>query len=83
MIKLPDPAKVGPALWELRTLLGISRRQAARAIAKAQGRSETSVNAQLWTWDKAVRTPDLASLGPYLKVLGVSLALEFDEEEEP
>jgi len=64
-------------------MLGIGRRQTAKQIAEATGRTETSVNAQLWTWDIGVdkgankhgRRPDLASLGPYLDALDFDLAL--------
>lgn len=81
MIRLSDPTRIGPALAEIRNMLGLKRRAVARQIAKATGRTETSVNAQLWTWDKGPeeattgRRPDLASLGPYLDALDFDLAL--------
>jgi hypothetical protein len=80
MIHLADPAHIGPALAGFRDLLGLSRRQCARKIAEATGRTESSVNAQLWTWDVEDRTPDLKSLGPYLDALGVRLLLDFQDE---
>lgn len=81
MIRLTDPAHLGPELADLRKMLGMSRRQCAREIAKLTGRSEDSINAQLWTWDKGTRRPELPSLVPYLKVLGVNLMLDFEEEK--
>lgn len=83
MIILTDPTRVGPALAEVRQLQGMGRRECARQIAEITGRTETSVNSQLWTWDVGQATPDLASLGPYLAVLGMTLALDYVEDEEP
>ncbi len=80
MIRLTDPTSLGRALGEIRAMLGISRRQIARQIAATTGRAESSVNAQLWTWDTGDsapggRRPDFASLAPYLDALGFDLAL--------
>lgn len=75
MIRLTDPTRIGPALCEVRELQLMSRRQLARKLAETTGRSETSLNAQLWTWDVGTRKPDLASLGPVLDALGYDLAL--------
>jgi hypothetical protein len=75
MIRLTDPERIGPALAEIRNMLGLGRRQVARHIAHITGRTETSINAQLWTWDVGRRHPDLASLGPLLDALGYDLAL--------
>jgi hypothetical protein len=81
VIRLTDPTRIGPALAELRDLLGISRREVARQMATATGRSETSLNAQIWTWDVSRAKPDLVSLIPYLQVLGVELLLDFKQDE--
>lgn len=75
MIRLADPTRIGPALAEVRQLLGIGRRQMARALATKTGRSETSINAQLWGWDNGVHAPDLASVPLILEYLGYDLAL--------
>lgn len=75
MIRIPDPTKLGPAMGDLRILLGISRRGAARRVAKGADRTEDSVHSQMWTWDKAIRMPDLTSVGRYLDVLEYDLAL--------
>jgi len=75
MIRLTDLGRIGPALFEVREMLGISRREAARRIAEATGRSETSGNAQVWEWDRAKRRPDLYSMRFLLDVLGMDLAL--------
>jgi transcriptional regulator with XRE-family HTH domain len=75
MIRLTDPTRIGPALYEIRTMLGISRRQLSRAIAAKTGRAETSVNAQIWGWDKGIHTPDMASLPLVLEEFGYDLAL--------
>lgn len=75
MIRLTDPTAIGPALGEIRGLHGTTRRQLARAIAARTGRSQTSVNAQLWTWDSGRTAPDLASVAVVLDELGYDLAL--------
>jgi transcriptional regulator with XRE-family HTH domain len=80
VIVLPDPTRIGPALAEIRELQGMSRRQLARAIAAKTGRSETSVNAQLWFWDTGRTEPNLSSIGTLLDILGYRLALDPREE---
>jgi hypothetical protein len=75
MIRLTDPTRIGPALGNIREMLGIGRRELARAIAAKTGRSATSVNAQLWQWDKGRHAPDLSSLALQLDILGYDLAL--------
>lgn len=75
MIRIADPTKLGPALGDLRAINGLSRRRLARIIAAATGRSETSVNSQLWGWDNAIHQPDLASIPIVLDALGYDLAL--------
>lgn len=79
MIRIVDPTRLGQALGQVRELAGISRRACARTLAEITGRTETSVNSQLWTWDTGGNQPDLKSLGPYLKAIGVALALDFVE----
>lgn len=86
-IRLTDPTLLGPALADIRRMLGISRRSAARQIAAMTRRSETSVNAQLYSWEvepgtRYHRKPDLVSLVPYLKVLGIDICLDFMIENE-
>src|SRR4051812_47857142 len=75
VIRVSDPAKIGQALGQVRGMLGIPRRRAARQIAEAVGRSETSVNSQLWGWENGQHQPDLASIVPILDVLEYDLAL--------
>jgi transcriptional regulator with XRE-family HTH domain len=75
MIRLTDPARIGPALAQIRALLGISRREMARTVATRTGRSVTSVNSQMWGWDNGIHAPDLASLPLLLDLLGYDLAL--------
>jgi len=75
MIRLTDLGNIGPALYEIREMLGISRREAARRIAEITGRTETSVNAQVWEWDRNKRRPDLYSMRFLLDVLDMDLAL--------
>lgn len=86
MMRLADVTRMGPALAQMRGMLGMSRREAARQIAAMTGRSETSVNAQLYSWEcepgsRYHRQPDLASLVPYLLVLGLDVCLDFKIEE--
>ncbi len=75
MIRLTDPTRIGPALGDVRVMLGIPRRALARTIANETCRNVSSVNAQLWQWDKGHHMPDLASLPPVLLALGYDLAL--------
>jgi hypothetical protein len=73
-IRITDPARVGAALADLRTKLGITRRQLARDLAARTGRSFSSWNSQLWSWE-VVRSPNPASVAPVLAELGWQLAL--------
>lgn len=87
MMRLADVTRMGPALAQMRGMLGMSRREAARQIADMTGRSETSVNAQLYSWEcepgtRYHRQPDLASLVPYLLVLGLDVCLDFTIEKD-
>lgn len=75
MIRIDDPANLGPAIEDIRAVLGISRRDLARQIAERTGRAPDTVNAQLWSWERQHRVPDLRSLGPALEALGYHLAL--------
>jgi len=75
MIRLTDLGNIGPALYEIREMLGISRREAARRIAEITDRTVTSVNAQVWEWDRNKRRPDLYSMRHLLDVLDMDLAL--------
>jgi hypothetical protein len=59
----------------------MSRRQLARLLAERTGRSETSLNAQLWQWDNAFHAPDLAMLPNVLDLLGLDLALIPQEDD--
>jgi transcriptional regulator with XRE-family HTH domain len=83
MIRLTDPTRIGPALGQVRQLLGISRRSLARQLAAKTGRSETSVNSQLWGWENGIHAPDLASVPLLLDALGVYLALVPDDADPP
>jgi transcriptional regulator with XRE-family HTH domain len=75
MIRVADPAKLGPALAQIRNLLGISRYALARQIAEAKGRSLQACINQLAEWDHGVNSPNVKSLGPVLAALGYDLAL--------
>jgi transcriptional regulator with XRE-family HTH domain len=75
MIHVADPAKLGPALAQIRNLLGISRYALAREIAATTGRSTQSCVNQLAEWDNGTATPNARSLAPVLNALGYDLAL--------
>jgi hypothetical protein len=81
-VNIDDATKVGVALGQVREMLGLPRRALAKRIAEATGRTETSVNAQLWTWDTGKVTPDTPSLAACLDALGLTLALSFKIENE-
>jgi hypothetical protein len=74
MIRLDNPAEIGPAIEELRTLLGVSRRGLARAVAHATSRDVDSINSQLWAWERKRRSPHPESLAAVLSELGWTLA---------
>jgi hypothetical protein len=75
MIRVADPAKLGPALAQIRNLLGISRYALAVEIAAARGRSVQGVVNQLLEWDNGTNAPNVRSLAPVLDALGYDLAL--------
>lgn len=81
-VNIDDTTQVGVALGQVREMLGLPRRVLARRIAEATGRTEDSVNAQLWTWDTGRVTPDTPSLAACLDALGLTLALSFKIENE-
>jgi len=75
MIRVSDPVRLGPALGEIRELLGISRRALARQIAEATGGDMRGIENQLLAWDRGLKSPTARSLGPALVALGYDLAL--------
>jgi transcriptional regulator with XRE-family HTH domain len=74
MIRIGDPARIGTAVEAIRTMLGLSRRDLARALATRTGRSPEAWNSQLWSWERD-RSPNPASLSPVLAELGYQLAI--------
>jgi hypothetical protein len=75
MIRIADPAKLGPALAQIRNLLGYSRHDLGRAVESATGRPMISVVHQVQQWDTGRHAPTVSSLGPVLDALGYDLAL--------
>ena len=75
MIRIDDPARLGPVLGEIRRLYGMSRLGLAREIAEATGRSLHGVENQLKSWDGGVNAPTVTALAPLLAALGYDLAL--------
>lgn len=75
MIRIDDAARIGPALAEIRNLLGCSRQELATEIAEATGRNPKSVANQLAEWDRLENSPTVSKLGPLLDALGYQLAL--------
>jgi hypothetical protein len=75
VIRIPDAARIGPALAEIRNLLGYSRTELAQLIADATGRDPHSVRNQLGEWDRLENCPTVRTLGPALDALGYDLAL--------
>jgi hypothetical protein len=80
MIRVADPAKLGPALAQIRNLLGIPRHRLAVQIAAVTGRSVQGVTNQLLEWDNGTNGPNVRSLGPVLDALGYDLALILRED---
>lgn len=83
MIRISDPARLGQILGTLRVTNGWTRRGLAREIAALSGRTENTVNQQLWEWDNGHTRPDPGSLRFYLAALGYDLALIPRAEAEP
>lgn len=75
MIRLTDPARLGPALAEIRALYGYTRADLARLIAANTGRTFGGVYQQLGDWDLGINNPSTRAIGPLLDVLGYDLAL--------
>lgn len=74
-IRIKDPSNLGIALRDIRNLLGYNRRELARTIAQATGRSEAGVYRQIQEWDAGLHSPTSRALGPILDALGYDLAL--------
>jgi hypothetical protein len=85
MIRIADPAKIGPALRDIRTLLGYNRRDLARAIAATTGRVEAGIYRQIQEWECLMHSPTTRALAPVLTELGYDLALvpAIDPDEPP
>ena len=75
MIRIQDPMTLGVALGNIRAMLGLSRAEFARQIAKATGRNFQTVNNQLCEWENGGCGLYTRSLGPILTALGYDLAL--------
>jgi hypothetical protein len=75
MIRIADPTKIGPALAQIRELLGYTRVTLAQEIAAATGRNAKSITNQLGEWDRLENCPTVRTLGPALDALGYDLAL--------
>jgi hypothetical protein len=75
LIRIEDPSQLGPALGEIRKMLGISRLAFAREIAEATGRSVAGVVNQLQAWDDGTNSPTARAIGPVLDALGYDLVL--------
>jgi transcriptional regulator with XRE-family HTH domain len=75
MIRITDPGKLGPALCQVRQLLGLSRYELARQISARTGRSHIGIVNQIQQWDSGTHAPVASSLGPVLDALGYDLAL--------
>jgi hypothetical protein len=75
LFRIADPAKIGPAITEIRALLGYTRIEFARAVAEVTGRDPKSVAHQLSEWHRLDNSPTMRALGPVLEALGYDLAL--------
>lgn len=75
MIRITDPAQIGPALGQVRDLLRLGQAELAQIIAEATGREAKSVANQIGQWERRGHSPTVSSLGPFLKALGYDLAL--------
>lgn len=80
MIRIANASKLGPALADVRNMLGLSRPDHARLIVAINGRSLKGTINQLHDWDKGINAPGGRALGPALQALGYDLALVPREE---
>jgi len=67
VIRLTDPARIGPALGQLRVLLRLTQRQLCAITGQKQSR--------LSVWETGAETPDLRSVLRVAQALGYDLAL--------
>lgn len=79
-IRIGDPARLGPALAEVRMLLGVSRYALAQQVAADTGRDPKTVENRVGQMERAEVSPLVRHLGPVLDVLGYDLALIPREE---
>lgn len=75
MIRIDDATRIGPALAQIRNLLGYSRQELAVHIAETTGRNPKSIANQIAEWDRLENSPTVSKLGPLLDALGYQLAL--------
>jgi hypothetical protein len=80
VIRVSDPGRLGPALRDVRNLLGINRMELGRLVEGITGRPAISVVHQVQQWDDGTHAPTVSSLGPVLEALGYDLALVPREE---
>ena len=69
MIRIDDATRIGPALAQVRNLLGYSRQELATHIAEVTGRNPKSVANQIAEWDRLENSPTVSKLGPLLDAL--------------
>ncbi len=67
MIPLFDPADLPETVAAFRASRGLSRIAIADKIARDEGRFADSVRSQVAEWERRAKSPQLASLGPYLR----------------
>lgn len=67
MIRITDPDQVGPALRQLRTILGISQRELCEISGQRQGRMSA--------WELGHEVPRFSSLVRMVRALGYDLVL--------
>jgi transcriptional regulator with XRE-family HTH domain len=70
-----DMANAGPALRDIRLMLGIGQRDLARRIGAVRGTDPTPISGQLWGWEAGKTNPTAPSLAEIFDALGFDLCL--------
>lgn len=83
MIRIDDPANLGPTLGHYRVMLGLSLRKVARGVANRTGRHEDHVRAQICAWETGHTVPGMVAVKPYLAELGLGVALVPLDDDGP
>ena len=75
VIVVDDPGDLPAAIARWRKRRNVTRMSVVRKVAEATQRSEHSLVSQFLHWEGGMKSPGLASFGPYLQGHGLRLAV--------